>query len=95
MDLRKEEKKKRNLLSKINNKKEDIKGIFLVILFFTMIYLIKEVTPRMAQFVLMLEEETLATFFEVVLTSTFIAVILTGLKKEMSLSNHHSKTNSN
>ena len=81
MDLRNVEKKKRNLLWKINNKKEDIKGMFLVILFFTMIYLIKSVTPRMAQFVLMLELETLSTFFEVTLTATFIVAILSGLKK--------------
>ena len=91
MDLRNVEKKKRNLLWKINNKKEDIKGMLLVILFFTMIYLIKAVTPRMAQFVLALEESTLATFFEVVLTSTFIVAILTGLKKEMRLSNRQVK----
>lgn len=81
MDLRNVEKKKRNLLWRINNKKEDIKGMFLVILFFTMIYLIKAVTPRMAQFVLMLELETLSTFFEVTLTATFIVAILSGLKK--------------
>lgn len=81
MDLRNVEKKKRNLLWKINNKKEDIKGMLLVILFFTMIYLIKAVTPRMAQFVLMLELETLSTFFEVTLTATFIVAILLGLKK--------------
>lgn len=81
MDLKREEKKKRNLLWEINNKKEDIKGMLLVILFFTMIYLIKAVTPRMAQFVLMLELETLSTFFEVTLTATFIVAILSGLKK--------------
>lgn len=83
--------KKSNLLSTIYSKREDIKGMFLVILFLVMIYLIKEVAPRMAQFVLALEESTLATFFEVVLTSTFIVAILTGLKKEMRLSNRQVK----
>ena len=83
--------KKSNLLSTIYSKREDIKGMFLVILFLVMIYLIKEVAPRMAQFVLALEESTLATFFEVVLTSTFIVAILTGLKKEMRLSKRQVK----
>ena len=83
--------KKSNLLSTIYSKREDIKGMFLVILFLVMIYLIKEVAPRMAQFVLALEESTLATFFEVVLTSTFIVAVLTCLKKEMRLSNRQVK----
>lgn len=83
--------KKSNLLSTIYSKREDIKGLLLVILFLVMIYLIKEVAPRMAQYVLALEESTLATFFEVVLTSTFIVAVLTSLKKEMRLSNRQVK----
>ena len=62
MDLKKEEKKKRNLLLKVNSKKvEKITGIITIILFFTMIYLIKQVSPKIADWVLNLEKENTVT----------------------------------
>lgn len=84
MDYRKEEKQKKKCLRKEFNKLiEKIEGPIITILFFLMIYLIKQVTPNMAKAVLMLEVETISTFFEIVLMSTLIGAVLVGLKKQM------------
>lgn len=82
MDLRKEEKKKRNLLLKVNSKKvEKITGIITIILFFTMIYLIKQVSPKIADWVLNLEKENLSIFFELMLTGLGVITVCKGLVK--------------
>ena len=84
MDLRKEEKKKRNLLLKVNSKKvEKITGIVTIILFFTMIYLIKQVSPKIADWVLNLEKENLSIFFELMLTGLGVITVCKGLVKNM------------
>lgn len=82
MDLKREEKKKRNLLSKVNNSKSDILGCLFLGLFLAAIYAVRKITPIMAQWILMLEQETISTFFDFILLSLFLIPSLKNIKED-------------
>lgn len=82
MDLRREEKKKKDLLSKVNKTKSDVLGCFYLALFLIAIYAVRKITPVIAQAILMLELETIATFFDFILLSLFLIPTLISFKED-------------
>lgn len=85
MDLRREEKKRKNLFYPIiwvKKHKGDIKGALLLIGFFIMVYAVRSVTPSIAQFILMLDASIISTFFDFILLSLFLIPILKSFKEE-------------
>ena len=82
MGLRKEEKQKSLCLKKdFKNKIKEIEGKIILVLFIAMLILLGEVSPRIAQFILMIELEDMVLIVKTILYTTSIAGVLVSLKQ--------------
>lgn len=84
MVLRKEEKQKSLCLKKdFKNKVKEIEGKILLVLFIAMLILLGEVSPRIAQFILMIELEDMILIVKSILYITSILGVLSTIKQQM------------
>ena len=82
MGLRKDVKQKSLCLKKeFKNKVKEIEGKILLVLFIAMLILLGEVSPRIAQFILMIELEDMVLIVKTILYTTSIAGVLVSLKQ--------------
>lgn len=82
MGLRKEEKQKSLCLKKdFKSKVKELEGKILLVLFIGMLILLGEVSPRIAQFILMIELEDMVLLVKTILYTTSIAGVLVSLKQ--------------
>lgn len=82
MGLKKEEKQKSLCLKKdFKNKVKEIEGKILLVLFIAMLILLGEVSPRIAQYILMIELEDMVLIVKTILYTTSIAGVLVSLKQ--------------
>ena len=82
MGLRKDVKQKSLCLKKdFKNKIKEIEGKILLVLFIAMLILLGEVSPRIAQFILMIELEDMVLIVKTILYTTSIAGVLVSLKQ--------------
>lgn len=82
MGLRKDVKQKSLCLKKdFKNKVKELEGKILLVLFIAMLILLGEVSPRIAQFILMIELEDMVLIVKTILYTTSIAGVLVSLKQ--------------
>ena len=82
MGLRKDVKQKSLCLKKdFKNKVKELEGKILLVLFIVMLILLGEVSPRIAQFILMIELEDMVLIVKTILYTTSIAGVLVSLKQ--------------
>ena len=82
MGLRKDVKQKSLCLKKdFKNKVKEIEGKILLVLFIAMLILLGEVSPRIAQYILMIELEDMVLIVKTILYTTSIAGVLVSLKQ--------------
>ena len=82
MGLRKDVKQKSLCLKKdFKNKIKEIEGKILLVLFIAMLILLGEVSPRIAQYILMIELEDMVLIVKTILYTTSIAGVLVSLKQ--------------
>ena len=81
----KKEEKQKSLCLKKDFKKivKEIEGKILLVLFIAMLILLGEVSPRIAQFILMIEIEDMILIVKTILYITAIGGVLTTLKQQM------------
>ena len=84
MGLRKEEKQKSLCLMKdFKMKAKELEGKILLVLFIAMLILLGEVSPRIAQFILMIELEDMILIVKSILYITSILGVLSTIKQQM------------
>ncbi len=84
MGYKKEEKQKSLCLRKDFRKTlKNIEGKILLILFISMLVLLGEVSPRIANFILMIDIETMTLVVKTILYITAISGVLITLKSQM------------
>ena len=81
MDLKKEELQNKKCLKKVNSKK-DIQGKILLVFFFAWLSLIAIKSKELANFILMLDKETLAMAIQLILTGASVFATLPVLKNK-------------
>lgn len=82
MGLRKDVKQKSLCLKKdFKNKVKELEGKILLVLFIVMLILLGEVSPRIAQYILMIELEDMVLIVKTILYTTSIAGVLVSLKQ--------------
>ena len=82
MGLRKDVKQKSLCLKKdFKNKVKEMEGKILLVLFIAMLILLGEVSPRIAQYILMIELEDMVLIVKTILYTTSIAGVLVSLKQ--------------
>ena len=80
MGLKKEELQNKKCLRKLNNK--DVKGKVLLVLFFIWLCAIAIKSKDLANFILMLDKETLAMWIQLILTGISVFATLPVLKNK-------------
>lgn len=84
MAYKKEDKQKSLCLKKdFKNKVKEIEGKILLVLFIAMLILLGEVSPRIAQFILMIELEDMILIVKTILYITSILGVLSTIKQQM------------
>lgn len=84
MVYKKEEMQKKKCLKKDFKKRiKEIEGKILLVLFIAMLILLGEVSPRIAQFILMIELEDMILIVKTILYITSILGVLSTIKQQM------------